>query len=448
MFNTVNEYCLNRIVRLSEAREVVASEDICDASGMKLWAKGKRVSAELQQRLLQRKLARPLETALTVESAISLREVVAGCLEQLESHPLAKCFAGSQTALAMLRSLQREQLSPSVRLLLTAVHEHNPDDYRNHLTTILLAVGMASRLKASDSETMTLMLAGLLHDFGLIYINPELVERPYYRLEPREWKYVAAHPVIGQLLIKELTTLPPIIGQCIALHHERLDGSGYPNHVDRDRMHRLGAWLAVADSVSGIMGRNGKEAAARISLALRVIPEEYDRSAVAAVLQSIRGYDTYVGSDDRSCFDRAEYEMGRIQRVLQMIQALAARNPDATLQGICNALRTALGNIEKSLRATGVLDARTQLEGMLDDPELLSEMNQIAYEVGWRMRNMARNLYLRAEAHAGGVLLEEFKEIIDLLDGISGVPSSASVEQKQTRDDDDPDVGGLVPAFA
>jgi len=446
MFDTVNEHCLNRIVRLSETREVVASEDICDASGMKLWAKGKRVSAELQQRLLQRKLARPLETALTVEAAASLGDVVDSCIEQLDLHPLARCFAGSQNALAMLRSLKREPLSPSVRLLLTAVREHNNEEYRHNLFTVLLAVGMASRLKANDHDTMMLMLAGLLHDFGLIYINPELVSRPYYRLEPREWKYVAAHPVIGQMMIKELTTLPAVVGECIALHHERLDGSGYPNYVDRNRMHRLGAWLAVADSVSGIMGRGGNEAAARISLALRVIPEEYDRAAVTAVLQSIQGYESITEAGDHSCFDRAEYEMERLQSTLQLVKKISDNNPDTAVQNIAAALRSNLGNIEKSLRATGVLDARKQLSSGLDDPELLAEMNQIVHEVGWRMRNMARNLYLRTESHAGGKLLEEFKPVIDLLDGLAGVPSSAQLAAK--KEETGSDLDGLLPAFA
>ena len=447
MFDTVNEYCLNRIVRLSETHEVLATEDIYDSSGIKLWAKGKRVSADLQQRLLQRKLAKPLELALSVESAVSPGDVVGSCLEQLDLHPLAKCFVGSQSALALIRSLQKVPLSPSVRLLLTAVREHDTEDYTHNIFTVLLAVGIASRLRVTDHDATMLMLAGLLHDFGLLYVNPELVGRPYYRLEPKEWKHIAVHPMIGQLLVKELTSLPAVVGECIALHHERLDGSGYPNHIDRSRTHRLGAWLAVADSVSGIMGRGGAEAAARISLALRVIPEEYDREAVAAVLQSMRGVEICAGTGDQSCFDRADYERGRLQEALKAIASIATRNPDSSVQTITSALRVTLGNIEKSMRATGVLDARQQLPSGLDDLELLAEMNQITHEVGWRMRNLARNLYLRAETLAGGKMVDEFKEVIDILDGVSGVPSTSELSETSLPEVPNGDGAEMVPAF-
>lgn len=424
MFDTVNEHCLNRIVRLSETREVVASEDIFDASGMKLLAKGKRVSAELQNRLLQRKLARPLEIALTVESAVSLGDVVDSCFEQLDCNPLAKCFAGSNSAMSLLKSLRDIKLAPPVRLLLTAIHQHSPDEYRHNLNTVLLAVGIASRLQVSDHDGMVLMLAGLLHDFGLLYVNPELVKSTY-RLGPNEWKYVAAHPVIGQVMIKELTALPPLVGECIALHHERLDGSGYPNYVNRDRTHRLGAWLAVADSVSAIMARGGDEAPTRISLALRVIPEEFDRQAVAAVLQSMRGVAASPGSGDSTCYDRAEQEMERLEKALSILHDSLARKPEPAFVAIGEALQVTLGNIAKSLRATGVLDARKQLASGINDPDLLAEMNQITFEVGWRMRNLARNVHLRAEAAGGIKLVDQCRELIGLLDETSARAENA-----------------------
>lgn len=415
MFNQVNEYCLNRIVQLSESREVVAAEDICDEHGMKLLAKGKRVSPELQQRLLQRKLARPLEVALSVDSAASLVEVVDSCFEQLDQQPLAKCFAGTQDAMALLRTLKTFKLTPPVRLLLTAIREHSPKEYAHNINTILLAVGIASRLRANDHDAMVLMLAGLLHDFGLLYVNPELVKLGN-RLEPRDWKYVAAHPVIGQLLLKELTALPPIVGECTAQHHERLDGSGYPNHLNHTKTQRLSAWLAVADSVSAIMVRGGEETAARIALALRVVPEEFDREAVSSVLQAMNGLRGSQGRGDDSCFARAEQEMDRLQEALALVhKKIAFRHADPMAQAIAQALEITLGNVAKSLRATGVLDAREQLAGDIGDAELLAEMNQITHEVGWRMRNLARNIHLRTEAYAGGKLLGEFQEVIEVL---------------------------------
>lgn len=58
-----NPVALNAIMRASEKHLIVACEDIVDARGFKLWAKGQPVSASLQQKLLERRLERPLEPA-------------------------------------------------------------------------------------------------------------------------------------------------------------------------------------------------------------------------------------------------------------------------------------------------------------------------------------------------------------------------------------------------
>jgi len=433
MFNEVNAYCLNRIVQLAESREVVAAHDICDDRGTKLLAAGKRVSAELRQRLLMRKLAKPLEMALSVEDSLTLHDVGQSCFEYLDRYPLARAFAGNADALALLRALQKERLAPSVSLLLTAVHQHSPDEYAHNVATILLAVGLASRLRASDRDSMCLMLAGLLHDFGVLYVNPELIKQPH--LHPRDWKYVAAHPMIGKMLIREMTTLPPLVAELTAQHHERMDGSGYPNHLGRGQIQRLGGWLAVADSVSAIMMRGGDEAPARIALALRVIPEEFDREAVSSVITAMRGMESGTGAGDATCFERAEREMERIESALGHAREVGARSREPMAAAVVHALEITLGNVAKSLRATGVLDAKAQLAADIGDPELLAEMNQITHEVGWRMRNLARNIYMRAEAQGAHGLLVELQQVIDLLDGgHDAVPASSSPASRQDEE--------------
>ena len=59
-------------MRASEKHLIVACEDIVDARGFKLWAKGQPVSASLQQKLLERRLERPLETCLSAQDGATL----------------------------------------------------------------------------------------------------------------------------------------------------------------------------------------------------------------------------------------------------------------------------------------------------------------------------------------------------------------------------------------
>ena len=67
-----NPVALNAIMRASEKHLIVACEDIVDARGFKLWAKGQPVSASLQQKLLERRLERPLEACLTAQDGATL----------------------------------------------------------------------------------------------------------------------------------------------------------------------------------------------------------------------------------------------------------------------------------------------------------------------------------------------------------------------------------------
>ena len=68
--NNVNPHYLNRVVELSATRHIEASEDVYNAVGMKLIAKGARISAEMQERLLRHKLKKPLESSLAVEDGV------------------------------------------------------------------------------------------------------------------------------------------------------------------------------------------------------------------------------------------------------------------------------------------------------------------------------------------------------------------------------------------
>ena len=66
-----NPDILAAIIRASETYSIVASQDIVDVRGLKLWAKGLPVSAALQQRLLERKLRNPIESCLMAEDGVT-----------------------------------------------------------------------------------------------------------------------------------------------------------------------------------------------------------------------------------------------------------------------------------------------------------------------------------------------------------------------------------------
>jgi len=413
-FNTVNPYCLERIVALAETRDVVAAEDIFDDSGVKLWAKGGRVTRDLQQKLLKRKLMHPLEVALTVDDAVTFASVMDDALLLVQKDPLLARFAGSREALALLQDMRKLALPTPVSLLLTATRERQRNSFDHNLYTVLISLGIGAKLRISDMDARTLLLAALMHDLGEMYINPEYLHSPQ-RLAPKDWKYVAAHPIIGRMLIREMTKLPEAVADCVALHHERLDGSGYPNQISGTKSGRLGGWLAVADSVAAIVARGGNGCSARVALAMRIVPEEFDREAVSAVLATLQDWpDDVSGSDTVGCVERAQKAMIRMDTALLAAASAKKLPQDTFTQQVLSEVIVVLGNVHKSVHATGIVSG--QIGSLIDDPHVQTEINQVIREVEWRLRNLARNTHLRAESHAGSGAVAALAGVIAALD--------------------------------
>ncbi len=106
---------------------------------------------------------------------------------------------------------------------------------------------LARGLGFSIHDAETLAFASLLHDVGKISI-PETITSKAEDLTPEEWEYVRRHPNVGADIIKGSTNSLMQIAEVIALtHHERWDGSGYPQGLKGEDIPLGGRIFAVAD---------------------------------------------------------------------------------------------------------------------------------------------------------------------------------------------------------
>jgi hypothetical protein len=132
------------------------------------------------------------------------------------------------------------------------------------------------------------MLCGLLHDLGEMYIDPRFGEADADRaLDFESYQQLVVHPHVGKLLIEQLTNYPPDVARAIAEHHEKLDGSGYPHCLQRDQVSPLGRMLAVAEATLGAL-RAERPHLTRASVALRVVPGEFDLGWIGPVAHAAR----------------------------------------------------------------------------------------------------------------------------------------------------------------
>ncbi len=96
-----------------------------------------------------------------------------------------------------------------------------------------------------------LYIAGILHDIGKIGVPESILNKPG-ALTPEEYALVKRHPVDGVAILKPLSELKRCI-EAIRAHHERFDGSGYPDGLQGEAIPMIAAIIAVADTLDAIV---------------------------------------------------------------------------------------------------------------------------------------------------------------------------------------------------
>jgi HD-GYP domain-containing protein (c-di-GMP phosphodiesterase class II) len=116
--------------------------------------------------------------------------------------------------------------------------------------TMTVAVAVAERLGLSDDEVAAIKLGALFHDIGTIGV-PESVLRKPGSLDEREWNEVRAHATIGANLLANVPMLERV-RPIVLSHHERFDGTGYPQGLREDQIPLAAQIIAVADAYAAM----------------------------------------------------------------------------------------------------------------------------------------------------------------------------------------------------
>ena len=114
-----------------------------------------------------------------------------------------------------------------------------------------LTEAIATHLGLNEDDVKAVCMASPVHDIGKIKIPAEILTKPT-SLTPEEYMLVKAHPQVGFEILKGVE-FPWPIAEIVYEHHERLDGSGYPQGLKNDKIHPLALVLAVADTVEAMV---------------------------------------------------------------------------------------------------------------------------------------------------------------------------------------------------
>ncbi|MDF1745567.1 MAG: PAS domain-containing protein [Gimesia sp.] len=143
-----------------------------------------------------------------------------------------------------------EALAQAVHVLSAALEARDPytAGHEKRVTEISLQIGR--KLGLSVHRLKGLELAATIHDVGKIQIPAEILSKPT-RLTKQEFELIKVHPTVGASLLSDVTFEWPI-ADIIRQHHERFDGSGYPDGLAGENIILEARIIAVADTIEAM----------------------------------------------------------------------------------------------------------------------------------------------------------------------------------------------------
>ena len=239
--------------------DMVLARPLVSEEGTLLLAEGVPLGESLIHRLVEvgvpfvyvRDDRFPTDRVQPLVSPQSLRRVTAdlrGVLVQAaQDHASSSLTLSLEVLGSQVEELICEVLSqPDLVVHLLDLKSCQSYEVQHGVQTLVLSALCAHRLGVSREEIRILGLGALLHDLGKVFLSPGLMSK-VEPLSEEEWKEIRRHPEMGAGLMEEHRDLWPLASEAALSHHERLDGSGYPDGKREEQVSATARIVAVAD---------------------------------------------------------------------------------------------------------------------------------------------------------------------------------------------------------
>ncbi len=182
----------------------------------------------------------------------------------------------------------------------------------------LYTQALAEQLGLPVKQVRRAMHAAVLHDVGKIDIPRAILAKPA-ALTDEEYAVIRQHPVLGHARLLRMGEDDPLVLALVRSHHERIDGSGYPDRLTGDEIPESARWFAVVDSFDAMTSFRPYRTLARRNDAAKAAIEELNATAgTLYCIECVQGFTTL-------------FESGNLDWILEHY------NDQATLRGLSSA---------------------------------------------------------------------------------------------------------------
>ncbi len=175
---------------------------------------------------------------------------------------------GQVSAEQIIENLRR-LLNGTVEAIVTLCEKRDPYTASHQRRVAQLAGAIAKEMGLPEEQIEGVRITGVIHDIGKVAVPGEILSKPG-KLSAEEFSIIKTHPQVAYDILRNLE-FPWPVAKTILQHHERLDGSGYPNGLCGKGIILEAKILCVADVVEAMVSHRPYRPALGIERALREI---------------------------------------------------------------------------------------------------------------------------------------------------------------------------------
>lgn len=235
------------------------------------------------------------DTAIVVVAGGDDLQGIAHAFRLGASGYLSEPLGLGQLRITVACALRHQQLKQAAReiavRLASAIEMHNPEARRHLVAVAALAALLGSKLGFDTTRVALLRTATPMHDIGTVAIPDGVLHKPD-RLTVSERERMRDHTTIGyEILVDSETELLRMAGRIALTHHERFDGSGYPQGLRGEEIPIEGRIVAVADAFDALLSDRHHRPAFTVEEATQLIVRrrgsQFDPEVVDALLDNL-----------------------------------------------------------------------------------------------------------------------------------------------------------------
>ena len=211
-----------------------------------------------------------VEDTISQETRLRCKQVLFSTMNVLAVQGILETELLSESADEILDEILK---NASVLVSMNEIGTSDDSTFDHSINAAIYSLLIAKQLGYPRVRAKKLAMGLLLHDIGKTMVDQKILYKPG-RLTQEEYEYIKTHTVLGYEALKRNDSLTEL-SRIIALsHHERLDGSGYPNRLKGDELHEFARIAAIVDIYDALTSERCYHKKKSICEAVSILREE------------------------------------------------------------------------------------------------------------------------------------------------------------------------------